>query len=126
MKQQFVTKDNRLGKGEFLIGSLSRPKGLHRNLVKFAIRGDGEIFNSPGLLSRWAAISAFVDHVALAMEGVPILAPLSWAKANYPKHSKVLKSLEMKIRKSVSTVFIFPDENAYQVAAKEDQANGNE
>ena len=126
MKQQFVTKDNPLGRGEFLIGSLCRPKGLHRNLAKFAIRGDGEIFISPGLLSPWAGISAFVDQVALAIEGVPILAPLLWAKANYPKHAKMLKSLEMKIRKSVSSVFIFPDENARQVAAKEGQANGNE
>jgi hypothetical protein len=126
MKQQFVTKDNPLGKGEFLIGSLSRAKGLHRNLVKFAIRGDGETFISPGLLSPRAGISPFVDQVALAIEGGPILAPLSWAKANYPEHAEMLHHLEMCIRESVSNVFIFPDGNARQVAAKEGQANGTE
>jgi hypothetical protein len=127
-KQRFVTKCDALGRGEFLISYLSHKKGkkgVPRKLRQFAVSEDGEIFISPLLLSPWGGISAFVDEVALAIKGVRILAPLSWAKANYPKHAKLLQDLEMKIRESLSGTFIFPAENVGQGTAKEGQANGD-
>jgi hypothetical protein len=126
-KQRFVTKGDALGRGEFLISYLSHKKGergVPRKLRQFAVSENGEIFISPLLLSPWGGISAFVDEVALAIEGVRILAPLSWAKANYPEHAKLLQDLEMKIRESLSSVSIVPDENDCQVTAREGQTNG--
>jgi hypothetical protein len=127
---RFVTKDDPLGRGKILISSFAlkkvpKPEGWNKNFAKCGVALDGEIFINPGLLSPWAGIFVLIDQVVLAIEGVPILAPLSWAEANYSSYAEILKDLQMKIRKSVASVFIFPDENASQVAAKESHANGN-
>jgi hypothetical protein len=80
------------------VASLPRMKGIARSVATFAIRPDEEIFIDPSILSPRAAMSALVDEVVLGLEDGPMLVPLSWAKANYPKHAE---GLEVKIRESL-------------------------
>jgi hypothetical protein len=88
-------------KGEILISSLPlEPEGWHTNFAKFGVTPGGEIFINPDILSPWAGLSALISGVAIAIEGesVPILVPLSWAKAEYPQSGEMLKDLEVVIR----------------------------
>ena len=88
--------------GEILISCLPlEPEGWPRNFAKFGVTPDGEIFINPAILSRWAGFSALTSGVAIAVEGVPILVPLSWAKANYPQDTEILKDLEVVIGAAV-------------------------
>jgi hypothetical protein len=87
-------------KGEILISSLPlQPEGWPRNFAKFGVT-DGGIFINPDILSSWAGLSALISGVAIAIEdeSVPILVPLSWAKAEYPQSREMLKDLEVAIR----------------------------
>ena len=89
--------------GEILLSFLPlEPKGWPRNFQKFGVTPDGEIFINPAILSRWAGKSALISGVAIGIQGdVPILVPLSWAKANYPQSAEMLGALEGIIRGTV-------------------------
>ena len=86
--------------GEILLSFLPlEPEGWPRSFGKFGVTPDGEIFINPAILSPWAGLSALISGVAIGIEGdVPILVPLSWAKANYPQSAEMLEGLERIIR----------------------------
>ena len=91
-------------KGEILISCLPLdPEDWPKNFAKFGVTPDGEIFINPAVLSRWAVLSALMSGVAIGIEGedVPMLVPLSWAKAGYPQSAEMLKDLEGIIRATV-------------------------
>jgi hypothetical protein len=89
--------------GEILLSFLPlEPEGWPRSFGKFGVTPDGEIFINPAILSPWAGLSALISGVAIGIEGdVPILVPLSWAKAAYPQSAEILEGLEGIIRGSV-------------------------
>ena len=91
-------------KGPILISSLPlESEEWHTSFAKFAVTPGGEIFINPDILSSWAGLSALISGIAIAVEGegVPILVPLSWAKAEYPQSGEMLKDLEVVIRATV-------------------------
>ena len=93
--------------GEILISCLPLElEGWPRNFTKFGVTPEGEIFINPAILSRWAGWSALISGAAITIEGedVPVLVPLSWAKANYPQDAEMLKDLEGIIRATVAEI----------------------
>jgi len=111
--------------GEIFISFLPlEPEGWPRNFAKFGVTPDGDIFINPAILSDGARLAALISGVAVWIAGGPLLAPLSWAEANYPEHAEMLHDLGMYIRESVSCSFP-REKTSRQVAATEDHANGN-
>ena len=111
--------------GEIFISFLPlEPEGWPRDFAKSGVTPDGDIFINPAILSDGARLAALISGVAVWIAGGPLLAPLSWAEANYPEHAEMLHDLGMYIRESVSCSFP-REKTSRQVAATEDHANGN-
>ena len=111
--------------GEIFISFLPlEPEGWPRNFAKFGVTPDGDIFINPAILSDGARLAALISGVAVWIAGGPLLAPLSWAEANYPEQAEMLHDLGMYIRESVSCSFP-REKTSRQVPATEDHANGN-